>query len=96
MELSACESLSLEATSKTVFSMFSVHLARENGHVCIQALFTGLHTRPMPGVGDKITSPTNKPVKWPYCMVIKFKEGLVSELFEYYDQLNLMLQLGLV
>ena len=32
----------------------------------------------------------------PYCMVMKFKDGQVSELYEYYDQLNLMTQLGLI
>jgi hypothetical protein len=29
-------------------------------------------------------------------MVMKFSDGLVSELYEYYDQLALMAQLGLM
>ena len=38
--------------------------------------------------------PNNKPVKWSYCMVMKFKDELVSELYEYYDQVSLLAQLG--
>jgi hypothetical protein len=29
-------------------------------------------------------------------MVMKFKDGLVSELYEYYDQVSLLTQLGLM
>jgi steroid delta-isomerase-like uncharacterized protein len=63
---------------------------------CVEVLFTGTHTGPMPGPGGTEIPPTNKAVKWPYCMVMKFKDGLVSELYEYYDQLDLMTQLGLM
>lgn len=63
---------------------------------CIEVLFTGTHTGPMPGPGGTEIPPTGKSVNWPYCMVLKFKDGLVSELFEYYDQLDLMTQLGLM
>jgi predicted ester cyclase len=63
---------------------------------CVEVLFTGTHTGPMPGPGGTEIPPTNKPVKWPYCMVMKFKDGLVSELYEYYDQVGLLAQLGLM
>ena len=63
---------------------------------CIEVLFTGTHTGPMPGPGGAEIPPTGKSVNWPYCMVMKFKDGLVSELFEYYDQMDLMTQLGLM
>jgi predicted ester cyclase len=63
---------------------------------CIEVLFTGTHTGPMAGPGGAEIPPTNKPVKWPYCMIMKFKDGLVSELYEYYDQVALLAQLGLM
>ena len=63
---------------------------------CVEVLFTGTHTGPMAGPGGAEIPPTGKSVKWPYCMVMKFKDGLVSELYEYYDQLDLLTQLGLM
>jgi steroid delta-isomerase-like uncharacterized protein len=63
---------------------------------CLEVLFTGTHTEPMPGPGGTEIPPTNKVVKLPYCMVMKFKDGLVSELYEYYDQVSLLTQLGLM
>jgi ketosteroid isomerase-like protein len=63
---------------------------------CLEVLFTGTHTEPMPGPGGTEIPPTNKAVALPYCMVMRFKDGLVSELYEYYDQLDLMTQLGLM
>ena len=63
---------------------------------CVEVLFTGTHTGPMAGADGSEIPPTHKSVKWPYCMVIKFKDGLVSELYEYYDQVSLLQQLGLM
>ena len=64
--------------------------------VCLEVLFTGTHTGPMPGADGAKIPPTGKSVSWPYCMVMKVKDGLVSELYEYYDQLSLLVQLGLI
>ena len=63
---------------------------------CVEVLFTGTHTGPMQGADGSVIPATHKPVKWPYCMVMKFKDGLVSELYEYYDQVSLLTQLGLM
>jgi len=63
---------------------------------CVEVLFTGTHTGPMAGADGTEIPPTHKSVEWPYCMVLKFKDGLVSELYEYYDQLDLFKQLGLM
>jgi steroid delta-isomerase-like uncharacterized protein len=63
---------------------------------CLEVLFTGTHTEPMPGPSGTEIPATHRAVKLPYCMVMKFKEGLVGELYEYYDQLDLMTQLGLM
>jgi steroid delta-isomerase-like uncharacterized protein len=62
---------------------------------CLEVLFTGTHTKPMPGPADTEIPATNRTVKLSYCMVMKFEDGLVSELYEYYDQLDLLTQLGL-
>lgn len=63
---------------------------------CVEVFFTGTHTGPMAGPGGAEIPPTGKTVKWPYCMIMKFKDGVVSELYEYYDQMSLMTQLGLM
>jgi len=63
---------------------------------CVEVLFTGTHTGPMPGADGSVIPATHKSVKWPYCMVMKFEDGLVSQLYEYYDQLDLLNQLGVM
>lgn len=63
---------------------------------CLEVLFTGTHTEPLPGPGGTEIPATHRAVKLPYCMVMKFRDGLVSHLYEYYDQLDLMTQLGLM
>ena len=63
---------------------------------CVEVLFTGTHTEPMAGPDGTEIPPTGKSIELPYCMVMKFKDGLVSELYEYYDQMSLMQQLGLM
>lgn len=68
----------------------------KGGWACMEVLFTGIHTGPMLGPGGSEIPATNKPVKWPYCMVIKFEAEQVSELYEYYDQVALLAQLGLM
>jgi predicted ester cyclase len=63
---------------------------------CIEMLFTGTHSGPMPGPDGTDIPPTNKPVQFPYCMVVKFEGEQCSEIYEYYDQLGLLAQLGLM
>jgi predicted ester cyclase len=63
---------------------------------CVRVLFTGTHTGPMPGPDGNIIPPTGKSVEWPYVMIMKFEDGLVVELYEYYDQVGLLHQLGLM
>jgi predicted ester cyclase len=62
---------------------------------CIEVMFEGTHTGPMQGPDGTEIPPTNKTVKFPYCMVVKFKDGQCTELYEYYDQLEMLTQLGL-
>jgi steroid delta-isomerase-like uncharacterized protein len=68
----------------------------EGDWACVEVLFTGTHTGPMQGADDSVIPATHNSVKWPYCMVMKFEDGLVSELYEYYDQVSLLTQLGLM
>jgi steroid delta-isomerase-like uncharacterized protein len=63
---------------------------------CVEVLFTGTHSGPMAGADGTEIPPTHRAVRWPYCMVMKFKDGLVAELYEYYDQLDLFKQLQLM
>jgi predicted ester cyclase len=63
---------------------------------CVEVMFTGTHTGPMPGPDGSEIPPTGKHIEWPYCMVIRFQDGLVRELYEYYDQGSLFNQLGLM
>jgi ketosteroid isomerase-like protein len=50
----------------------------------------------MPGPDGTEIPPTNKPVKFAYCMVVKFEAGQCSEIYDYSDQLGLLTQLGLM
>ena len=61
----------------------------------VELAFTGTHTGPLPGPGGEAIPATNKPVRLPYCVVIKFEGGEVTEEHEYWDQLGFMAQLGL-
>ena len=82
----------------TAFPDARVELLRSFGKgdwACFEVLFTGTHTGPMPGPDGTEIPATNKSVKFPYCMVVKFKAGQCNELYEYYDQLDLLTQLGL-
>jgi predicted ester cyclase len=63
---------------------------------CFEVLFTGTHKGAMPGPDGTEIPPTNKLVKFPYCMIVKFEDGKCSEIYEYYDQLSLLTQLGIM
>lgn len=63
---------------------------------CLQVMFAGTNTGPLAGPGGQQIPPTNKPVRFPYCIVAKFEDGEVTELHEYFDQLDLLTQLGLM
>jgi ketosteroid isomerase-like protein len=67
----------------------------EGDWACVQARFTGTHTGPLPTPDGEIPA-TNKSVDFTYCMVVKFENGNAAELDEYFDQLLLLTQLGIV
>jgi len=62
---------------------------------CLQLRFSGTHTEPMATPDGGEIPPTDKSVDMPYCLVAKFEDGEVVEVHEYYDQLDLLAQLGL-
>ena len=62
---------------------------------CIQVQFAGTHTGPLATPEGGEIPATNKPVRFPYCIVAKFENGEVTQLYEYFDQLDLLTQLGL-
>lgn len=62
--------------------------------LCMELQFTGTHKGPLLGPGGKTITATNKEVRFPYCLVLKFESGEVTELHEYFDQLEILLPLG--
>jgi predicted ester cyclase len=62
---------------------------------CVRLRFSGTNTGPMAGPDGSEIPPTNKAAEFPYCMVMRFEDGEVAELHEYYDQLALLTQLGI-
>ncbi len=63
--------------------------------VCLEVTSTGTHTGPFEVPGGETIPATNKPVRLPGCILLKFEGGKVTEDHEYYDQLGMMAQLGL-
>lgn len=56
---------------------------------------SGTHKGPLVGGGQTIP-PTNKRVKVPNATVYRVQAGKITEVHEYFDQLGLLTQLGLV
>lgn len=63
---------------------------------CIQVLFTGTHTGPLASPDGEDIPATHKSAQFPYCLVVRFDKGEAVELDEYFDQLDLLTQLGVV
>ncbi len=67
----------------------------EGEWACFELRFSGTHTEPMPTPDGGVIAATNNAVDSPYCIVAKFEEGVVTEMNEYYDQVEMMAQLGI-
>lgn len=61
---------------------------------CIQFRFKGTNTGPLATPDGGEAPATNKAVAFPYCVVARFKDGQIAELDEYFDQLEMLKQLG--
>ena len=64
--------------------------------LCAQMTFSGTHTGPLASPDGTAIPPTEKPAQFPYCIVAKGEGGEITELHEYFDQLDLLTQLGLM
>ncbi len=63
--------------------------------VCGQYSIAGTHTGPLPGPEGEEIPPTNKHVKMSSATVYRVQSGKVTEVYEYFDMLGFMAQLGL-
>ncbi len=64
--------------------------------LCVELTFAGTHKGPLLGPSGNAVPATNKRVRFPYCLVLKFDGEEVIELHEYFDQIEILTQLGLV
>lgn len=63
---------------------------------CFQFEFSGTNTGPLAAADGSEIPATNKPVKFSYCIVARYEAGQIAELHEYFNQMDLLTQLGLV
>lgn len=62
---------------------------------CLQVIFSGTNTGPLGTPDGGEIPPTGKSVQFPYCIVVRFKDGQAAQIDEYFDQLELLTQLGI-
>jgi predicted ester cyclase len=75
-----------------------IALMRVFGHghwLCAELTFDGTHTGPLK-TGPGVVPPTGRRLQFPYCLVLRVKNGRVAELHEYFDQMELVTQLDLL
>lgn len=86
---------------KSTFTAFpdvqfeKVRAFSQGNWVCVEGNFKGIHKGPVPGPGGEIIPATDKTVRVPICLVVKFEGGKVTEVHEYNDQLGFLAQLGI-
>jgi hypothetical protein len=80
-----------DASVKVVGSFFS------GSQGCVEFTFAGTHTGPLAGAGGAVVQPTNARVTFPYCIAYTYDDGdLATEVREYFDQLALLLPIGVL
>lgn len=62
--------------------------------VCLNALFIGTHKGELPGPGGIVLRPTGRSVRVHGCSVFRVRDGKITEFIGYYDQVELLGQLG--
>lgn len=62
--------------------------------VCLNSLFIGTHKGDLPGPGGTTIPATGKAVRVHGCSVFRFRGGKITEFIGYYDQVELMSQIG--
>ena len=68
----------------------------QGDRACCQFTFNGRHDGPLGNPDGSDTPPTGRTAAFPYCVVARFEDGLIVELDEYFDRLEMLAQLGLV
>lgn len=64
---------------------------------CVEFRFAGTHTGPLVGADGTAVQPTNARVTFPYCIAYTYDgDDLATEVREYYDQLALLLPIGVL
>jgi ketosteroid isomerase-like protein len=67
----------------------------QGDHLCAEFAFAGTHTGPLNTPGGEV-APTNARVEFPYCIAYDYKGNMATEVREYFDQLELLMPLGLL
>lgn len=62
--------------------------------VCLNALFVGTHNGELPGPGGTKLRATGKKIRVHGCSIFKIRRGKIAEFIGYYDQLELLAQIG--
>ena len=62
--------------------------------VCLNSLFVATHKGNFTAPGGKVISPTGRKVRVHGCSVFKLLNGKITEFIGYYDQLELLDQIG--
>jgi ketosteroid isomerase-like protein len=62
----------------------------------VELVWTRTHKGPLGGPGGKKVPPTNRPLRLHYVLVLKFEGGVVTELDEYFDQVEILTHLDLM
>lgn len=64
---------------------------------CVEFAFAGTHTGPLVGADGGVVAPTGARVAFPYCIAYKYGDDhLATDVHEYFDQLELLLPLGVL
>lgn len=73
-----------------------VVLFAEGEHVVEQARYIGTHTGPLRSPGGVEIPATGKPFDFAFVAIFRVQGGKISSIRIYYDQMELLMQLGLI
>lgn len=64
--------------------------------MCFVSRLTGTFKGPMPGPDGKLIQPNGRKFDIPFSTIARWKDGEIAEEWLFYDQYDMMVQLGLV
>ena len=65
-------------------------------YMCFVSRLRGTFRGPMPGPDGKLIQPNGKTFDIPFSTIARWKNGMIAEEWLFYDNLDLMMQLGLM